>query len=318
MPVAATRLGMRFYAQLPLRVPVKMPNGIEYEQPTGLFINNKFVRAKQGKTFEVVSPATEEEITHVYEAREDDVEDAIAAADQAFKSGVWSDADPLVRAKALNKLAELIEEDLETIASIETLDNGKAISSARGDVQLVANYLRSCAGWCDKIDGRLINTGSTHFSYTIRQPLGVCGQIIPWNFPLLMWAWKVGPALATGNTVVLKTAESTPLSALYVSQFVPKAGIPAGVVNIISGFGKIKIMLASQENGKAKAKSGNRNTSPSSVDNAKSGDQKSRNAKSSALNDEDHAHLLSRKVIPINSTDDFTEELEISVMEEDD
>ncbi|CUS20854.1 LAQU0S01e16116g1_1 [Lachancea quebecensis] len=239
IPVTATRLGMRFYAQLPLRVPVKMPNGIEYEQPTGLFINNKFVRAKQGKTFEVISPATEEEITHVYEAREDDVEDAIAAADQAFKSGVWSQADPLVRAKALNKLAELIEEDLETIASIETLDNGKAISSARGDVQLVANYLRSCAGWCDKIDGRLINTGSTHFSYTIRQPLGVCGQIIPWNFPLLMWAWKVGPALATGNTVVLKTAESTPLSALYVSQFVPKAGIPAGVVNIISGFGKI-------------------------------------------------------------------------------
>ncbi|SCU78972.1 LADA_0A08944g1_1 [Lachancea dasiensis] len=237
--IPAARLGLRCYAQLPLRVPVKIPNGIEYEQPTGLFINNKFVRSKQGKTFEVLSPATEEEITHVYEAREDDVEDAIDAADKAFKSGVWSQADPLVRANALNKLANLIEEHQDIVASIETLDNGKAITNARGDVQLVINYLRSCAGWADKVDGRVINTGSTHFSYTLRQPLGVCGQIIPWNFPLLMWAWKVGPALATGNTVVLKTAESTPLSALYVSQFVAKAGIPPGVLNIVSGFGKI-------------------------------------------------------------------------------
>ncbi|SCU82307.1 LAFA_0C10418g1_1 [Lachancea sp. 'fantastica'] len=238
-PAFKTGLGLRCYAQLPLRVPVQIPNGIEYEQPTGLFINNKFVRARQGKTFEVISPATEETITHVYEAREDDVEDAITAADEAFKSGVWSQADPLVRANALNKLAGYIEEHKDIVASIETLDNGKAINSARGDVQLVINYLRSCAGWCDKVDGRVINTGNTHFSYTVRQPLGVCGQIIPWNFPLLMWAWKVGPALATGNTVVLKTAESTPLSALYVSQFVPKSGIPPGVVNIVSGFGKI-------------------------------------------------------------------------------
>ncbi|SCU79821.1 LAME_0B00496g1_1 [Lachancea meyersii CBS 8951] len=239
MPVTKGGIGLRCYAQLPLRVPIKIPNGVEYEQPTGLFINNKFVRAKQGKTFEVISPATEETITHVYEAREDDVEEAIAAADAAFKSGVWSQADPLVRANALHKLAGYIEEHQDIVASIETLDNGKAINSARGDVQLVINYLRSCAGWCDKVDGRLINTGNTHFSYTVKQPLGVCGQIIPWNFPLLMWAWKVGPALATGNTVVLKTAESTPLSALYVSQFVPKSGIPPGVVNIVSGFGKI-------------------------------------------------------------------------------
>ncbi|SCV02530.1 LAMI_0H00232g1_1 [Lachancea mirantina] len=229
----------RAFSQLPLSVPIKLPNGIEYEQPTGLFINNKFVRSRQGKTFEVVSPATEEEVTHVYEAREDDVEDAIQAADQAFRSGVWSEADPIVRSKALSKLADLIEEHLDTIASIETLDNGKAITSAKGDVALVVNYLRSCAGWADKIDGRLINTGKTHFSFTRRQPLGVCGQIIPWNFPLLMWAWKVGPALATGNTVVLKSAESTPLSALYVSQLVVQAGFPAGVLNIVSGFGKI-------------------------------------------------------------------------------
>lgn len=233
------RITLRYYSQLPLSIPIKLPNGIEYEQPTGLFINNKFVPSKQGKTFEVISPSTEEEICHIYEGREEDVNLAVEAADKAFKNGSWSTVDPLVRANALNKLADLIEKDKETIASIESLDNGKAITSARGDISLVVNYLRSSAGYADKIDGRLINTGSTHFSYTRREPLGVCGQIIPWNFPLLMWAWKIAPALVTGNTVVLKTAESTPLSALYVSQYIPKAGIPPGVVNIVSGFGKI-------------------------------------------------------------------------------
>lgn len=233
------RITLRYYSQLPLSIPIKLPNGIEYEQPTGLFINNKFVSSKQGKTFEVISPSTEEEICHIYEGREEDVDLAVEAADKAFKNGSWSTVDPLVRANALNKLADLIEKDKETIASIESLDNGKAITSARGDISLVVNYLRSSAGYADKIDGRLINTGSTHFSYTRREPLGVCGQIIPWNFPLLMWAWKIAPALVTGNTVVLKTAESTPLSALYVSQYIPKAGIPPGVVNIVSGFGKI-------------------------------------------------------------------------------
>lgn len=233
------RIQFRYFSHLPLSVPIKLPNGLEYEQPTGLFINNKFVPSKQNKTFEVINPSTEEEICHIYEGREDDVEDAVNAADAAFNSGTWSKVDPLIRGNALYKLAEFIEEDLEIIASIETLDNGKAINSSRGDVQLVINYLKSAAGYADKIDGRLIDTGSTHFSYTKREPLGVCGQIIPWNFPLLMWAWKIAPALVTGNTVVLKTAESTPLSALYVSKFIPKAGIPPGVINIVSGFGKI-------------------------------------------------------------------------------
>lgn len=236
---AAFAHALRYYSHLPLKVKVDLPNGISYEQPTGLFINNQFVPSKQGKTFEVLSPSTEEEITHVYEGREEDVDAAVEAADKAFKSGVWSKVDPLVRSQCLSKLADYIEKDLDTIASIESLDNGKAISSAKGDVQLVVNYLRSAAGYADKVDGRVIDTGSTHFSYTVREPLGVCGQIIPWNFPLLMWAWKIAPALATGNTVVLKTAESTPLSALYVSQYIPKAGIPDGVVNIVSGFGKI-------------------------------------------------------------------------------
>ncbi|AGO12076.1 AaceriADR417Wp [[Ashbya] aceris (nom. inval.)] len=225
-------------SELGLSVTIKLPNGIEYEQPTGLFINNEFVPSKLGRTMEVISPATEEEVARVYEGTAEDVDVAVEAAEKAFRSGKWFGADPLVRVKALNKLADLIEEDLEVIASIESLDNGKAITHARIDVALVVNYLRSCAGLADKIDGRSIDTGSTHLTYTKREPIGVCGQIIPWNFPLLMWAWKVGPALATGNTVVLKTAEFTPLSALYVSSHVRKAGIPAGVVNIISGFGK--------------------------------------------------------------------------------
>lgn len=230
---------VRCFSQLPLSVNIKLPNGLEYEQPTGLFINNKFVPSVQHKTFEVINPSTEEEICHVYEGREDDIEIAVQAASRAFENGSWSKIDPIKRGEALYKLAEFIESDKEIIASIESLDNGKAINSARGDVQLVVNYLKSAAGLADKIDGRTIDTGSSYFSYTKRQPLGVCGQIIPWNFPLLMWAWKIGPALTAGNTVVLKTAESTPLSALYVSKYVAKAGIPPGVVNIVSGFGKI-------------------------------------------------------------------------------
>ncbi|ODQ76884.1 hypothetical protein BABINDRAFT_173102 [Babjeviella inositovora NRRL Y-12698] len=229
---------MRYYASLPLSVKVKLPHGIEYDQPTGLFINNEFVPSISGKTFSVISPSTEEEITHVYEAVSEDVDAAVDAAEKAFKNSGWATADPSQRVSGLLKLADLVEEHAEVLASIESLDNGKSLMNARGDIALSAAYYRSCAGWCDKIDGRNINTGSTHLSYTKREPIGVCGQIIPWNFPQLMLSWKLGPALATGNTVVLKTAESTPLSALYLAKLVKEAGIPAGVVNIISGFGK--------------------------------------------------------------------------------
>ncbi|GAV52738.1 hypothetical protein ZYGR_0AI00200 [Zygosaccharomyces rouxii] len=233
------RYQLRCFSHFPLSVPIKLPNGLEYEQPTGLFINNKFVPSQQHKTFEVINPSTEEEICHVYEGREEDVDIAVDAADKAFKNGSWSTIEPIERGKALYRLADYIEKDAEILASIETLDNGKAISNSKIDVQLVVNYLRYCAGAADKFDGRLVDTGKTHLSYTKREPLGVCGQIIPWNFPLLMWSWKIGPALAAGNTVVLKTAESTPLSALYASKYIAKAGFPPGVVNIVSGFGKI-------------------------------------------------------------------------------
>ncbi|CCD25310.1 aldehyde dehydrogenase (NAD(P)(+)) ALD5 NDAI_0E04930 [Naumovozyma dairenensis CBS 421] len=229
---------VRLYSQLPLKVPITLPNGIKYEQPTGLFINGEFVKSKEGKTVDVIDPSTEKLITPIYEAFQDDVDIAVAAAKKAFHSN-WSQLEPEARAKSLFKLADLIEENSELLASIESMDNGKSLTCSRGDVDLVSKYLRSCAGWADKLNGNVINTGKDHFAYTTREPLGVCGQIIPWNFPLLMWSWKIGPALATGNTVVLKPAENTPLSALFASQLCKEAGIPNGVVNIIPGSGRI-------------------------------------------------------------------------------
>ncbi|KAK6458659.1 aldehyde dehydrogenase [Scheffersomyces xylosifermentans] len=221
---------------LPLSVPIKLPNGKTYQQPTGLFINNEFVQSKSKKTFATISPSTEEEITQVYEAFEEDVDVAVEAANDAFHSS-WSQGDPQIRMKVLFKLSELIEEHAETLAYIEALDNGKSLMCSKGDVALTAAYFRSCAGWTDKIKGSVIESGDTHFNYTRREPIGVCGQIIPWNFPLLMASWKLGPVLATGCTTVLKTAESTPLSALYLATLIKEAGVPAGVVNIVSGFG---------------------------------------------------------------------------------
>ncbi|ONH69552.1 Aldehyde dehydrogenase 5, mitochondrial [Cyberlindnera fabianii] len=215
---------------------IKLPNGITYDQPTGLLINGEFVKSVSGKTFAVNNPSTEELIVDLQEADKADVEIATQAAYKAFKS--WSVVEPKVRAKALLKLADLLEEEAETLASIESLDNGKALHCSRYDVGIVIEYIRSCAGYSDKVDGRTINTGEGYFNYTRREPLGVCGQIIPWNFPLLMWSWKIGPALATGNTVVLKPASATPLSALYASSLAKKAGIPDGVINIIPGSGR--------------------------------------------------------------------------------
>ncbi|QFZ29066.1 putative potassium-activated aldehyde dehydrogenase [Clavispora lusitaniae] len=230
---------VRLYSNLPMSVTVTLPNGNTYEQPTGLFINNKFVLPQQKKTFEVISPSTEEEITHVYEAREEDVDTAVQAAKAAFEGG-WSNADPSVRAAALNKLADLLEENAETLANIEAMDNGKSLQNARGDVALSIGCFRSTAGWADKIMGSIVETGDSHFNYTRREPLGVCGQIIPWNFPLLMFTWKVAPAIATNNTIVLKTSETTPLSALFVCKLIQENNVlPPGVLNVVNGFGKI-------------------------------------------------------------------------------
>lgn len=210
--------------------------GGTYEQPTGLFISNKYVAAKSGKTFDVTSPANEETIAVLQQAGSEDVDIAVDAAYTAFQS--WKFEKPEVRARLLYKVAELIERDAETLARIESLDNGKSLVCSRWDLNLVVEYIKSCAGYCDKIDGRTINTGSDYLTYTKREPLGVCGAITPWNFPLLMFAWKVAPCVACGNTIVLKPASATPLSNLYAAQLFAEAGFPAGVVNIIPGSGR--------------------------------------------------------------------------------
>jgi len=210
---------------------------ITYEQPLGLYIDGKWVKGKEGKTFETINPTNEKPIVAVYEAGPDDVDIAVAAARKAL-NGVWAETLPSARGQLLAKLADLFDEHVDTLAAIEALDNGKALSMAKVDVGLSSGCLRYYGGWADKIHGKVIDTDPESFNYTRHEPVGVCGQIIPWNFPLLMWAWKIGPAIATGNTVVLKTAEQTPLSGLYAATLCEKAGFPPGVINILSGFGK--------------------------------------------------------------------------------
>ncbi|KAF2094926.1 aldehyde dehydrogenase, allergen Cla h 10 [Rhizodiscina lignyota] len=219
-------------------IKLKTPTTGEFELPTGLFINNEFQKGVDGKTFEVINPTDESVICSVHEATEKDVDLAVKAARQAFE-GSWRKESPENRGKLLNKLAVLFEENIDTLAAIESLDNGKAITMAKGDVGMCASTLRYYGGWADKIEGKVVDTTPDTFNYIKKEPIGVCGQIIPWNFPLLMWAWKIGPAIACGNCVVLKTAEQTPLSALYAAKLVKEAGFPPGVVNIISGFGKV-------------------------------------------------------------------------------
>lgn len=229
---------IRLNSSIPLKVPITLPNGLKYEQPTGLFINNEFVYPKEKGILETISPSTEEVITSVYQGSAADVDVAVEAAEDAFNNGSWATVDPMVRTRCLNRLADLYEEHSEILASIESLDNGKSISDARGDIALAANCLRSAAGWADKVNGKIMESGSTHFNYSRREPIGVCGQIVAWNFPLLLLTWKLAPAAATGNTMVFKSAEATPLSALYVAQLCKEAGFPAGVINVVTGLGK--------------------------------------------------------------------------------
>ncbi|RCK67598.1 Aldehyde dehydrogenase 5, mitochondrial [Candida viswanathii] len=220
---------------LPVVTKLTTPKGLSYNQPLGLFINNEFVVPKSKQTFEVFSPSTEEKITDVYEALAEDVDVAAEAAYAAYHND-WALGAPEQRAKILLKLADLVEEHAETLAQIETWDNGKSLQNARGDIGFTAAYFRSCGGWADKNTGDNINTGGTHLTYTQRVPL-VCGQIIPWNASTLMASWKLGPVIATGGTTVLKSAEATPLAVLYLAQLLVEAGLPKGVVNIVSGFG---------------------------------------------------------------------------------
>src|SRR5699024_2222757 len=208
--------------------------------PKMLYIGGEFVASASGKTFKSINPSTGEELKSVYEADKEDVDRAVHAAEKAFY-GDWSKLTASERGQLIWKLADLIEEHLEPLAQLESLDNGKPINHARtADLPLSIDHFRYYAGWATKVSGEVISnsSGKEMLTYTRREPIGVVGQIIPWNFPLLMLAWKMGAALATGNVIVFKTAEQTPLTALYLADLINEAGFPPGVVNILSGFGE--------------------------------------------------------------------------------
>jgi len=203
-----------------------------------LFIDGKFVPAVSGKTFNVWNPATEEVLAVVCEAGEEDVDLAVKAARKAFEEGTWSKISAAERAHLIYKLADLIDENKEELAQLEALDNGKPYKQAlEDDIAGTVDHFRYYAGWATKILGQTIPISPEYLNYTRHEPIGVVGQIIPWNFPLLMAAWKLGAALATGCTIVLKPAEQTPLSLLYTAQLFKEAGFPDGVVNFVPGFG---------------------------------------------------------------------------------
>src|SRR5713101_5488698 len=202
-----------------------------------MLIDGKWVEAASGKTFETPNPATGEVLARVAEGGAEDVERAVRAARRAFDEGRWPHFPPPERERFLLKVADLIETHADELAQLETLDNGKPFMESRHvDIPAAATF-RYYAGWVSKIYGETNPSDEAYFNFTLREPVGVCGQIIPWNFPLLMAAWKLGPALACGNTSVLKPAEQTPLTALRLGELMLEAGLPDGVVNIITGFG---------------------------------------------------------------------------------
>ncbi|XP_061395852.1 aldehyde dehydrogenase, mitochondrial-like [Musca vetustissima] len=213
---------------------------------TGLFINNEWHKSKSGKTFETINPSIEKSIAEIQCAGKEDVNLAVQAARNAFKLGSpWRRMDASQRGVLINRLADLLERDIVYLASLETLDNGKPFAmSYNVDLPMAIKNLRYFAGWADKNHGKTIPMDGDFFAYTRHEPVGVCAQIIPWNFPILMMAWKLGPALATGNTIVLKPAEQTSLTALYIAQLVKEAGFPEGVVNVLPGFGDTGAALA--------------------------------------------------------------------------
>lgn len=203
-----------------------------------LFIGGKSVDAASGQTFATIDPATDTEITQVALAGPEDVDRAVASAREAFEDGRWAGLPPRKRADVLHKIADLVQENVEVLAQIETIDSGKPVGFAMGEMIHVSQVFRYYAGWCDKVFGETNPSGADQFIYTLREPVGVCAQVIPWNFPMVMAAWKVAPALAFGNCSVLKPAEETPLSALFLAQLCQQAGVPDGVFNVLTGDGE--------------------------------------------------------------------------------
>jgi len=206
---------------------------------TKMLIDGKWVDSVSGKTFETLNPSTGEVIARVAEGDKADVDKAVKAARRAFDEGPWRKMNARERGKLMTKLAERMEDNIEELAALETLDNGKPIRDSRAaDLPLAIDCYRYYAGWADKVEGKTIPINGPYLCYTRHEPVGVVGQIIPWNFPILMQAWKWGPALAMGCTVVLKPAEQTPLTALRVGELAMEAGFPEGVINIVPGYGE--------------------------------------------------------------------------------
>ncbi len=209
------------------------------EGTKGLFINGQWVESISGKTFETLDPSTGEVLAVVSEGFKEDIDVAVKAARNAFDNGPWGKMPAADRSRLIYRLADLMEEHKEELAQLDTLDNGKPIRETRtGDIPLSIEHFRYYAGWATKIVGQTIPVKGNYLTYTRHEAVGVVGQIIPWNFPLLMAAWKLGAALATGCTIVLKPAEQTPLSALYLAELASEAGFPDGVINVVSGYGE--------------------------------------------------------------------------------
>lgn len=207
-------------------------------QDYGLLIGGEFVPAATAETFDTVSPTTNQVIGRMARAGNEDVDRAVAAARKAFDEGPWPRMTPLERSRILHKVADLLRQRLPEIARLETMNCGKIIVESRGDVTSSANCFEYYAGQATQLWGEQIPMNGPLLDYTLREPVGVCAQIVPWNFPLLMAAWKLAPALAAGNTLILKPASATPITAILLGQICQEAGVPDGVVNVLTGPGK--------------------------------------------------------------------------------
>ncbi|OXG89553.1 aldehyde dehydrogenase (NAD+) [Cryptococcus neoformans A2-102-5] len=232
-------LGVRSRHTMPTHAKLNVPPLGEVEVPVGLFINNEWVESINKETFSTVNPATGQKLLDFAHAKKEDIDKAVIAARKAFKTTWGNNVLAAERGALLNKLADLMERDSDKLAALESINSGKGIRIAReADVTDSIACIRYYAGLADKIHGQTVSSfGKEKFVYTLHQPIGVCGQIIPWNYPIMMWAWKIAPALAAGCTVVMKPSELTPLSALALCDLVKEAGIPAGVINTVPGLG---------------------------------------------------------------------------------
>ncbi|KAG8916957.1 aldehyde dehydrogenase (NAD(P)(+)) ald5 [Tulasnella sp. 418] len=224
-----------------LKKELMLPSGRQVSIPTGLFIDNQFVASESGQTFQTINPVTEEVICDIQLASAKDIDAAVKSSRKAFSTTWGLNSTPSERSKLLFRLAELMERDAQTLAELEALDNGKPVSVARdADIADSAACLRYFAGWADKITGQTIQVDDPKkFAYTKHEPVGVCAQIIPWNYPIMMWAWKTAPALATGCTVIMKPSELTPITALKLCELMVEAGFPPGVLNCVPSTGPV-------------------------------------------------------------------------------